>query len=181
MFLSANIAASRGGHEGVRSMGAGFLAECRVSRKKLRALLAGDLLMSTVKTYAIALIAGLNLAAPAFAQVPLSQEKHINDSLRAGRIGDVIRKTCPSVDARMFTVWSKVEDLKKYALTKGYTRTEVEAFIKDPKEKARLKAEADVYLKKAGAVAGNVESYCKVGRDEIAKKSLIGSLLRSRL
>ncbi|WP_225030350.1 DUF5333 domain-containing protein [Xinfangfangia pollutisoli] len=119
------------------------------------------------------------LASPALALEPLSQEKHINDSLRAGRIGDVIRKTCPTIHARMFVVWSKIEDLKQYALDKGYSRSEVEAFLKDRKEKNRLKAEADAWLKKAGAVAGNVQSFCAVGEAEIAKGSLVGSLLRS--
>lgn len=125
-------------------------------------------------------LAALALAAPVWAQEPLATEKHINDSLRAGRIGDVIRKTCPSIDARMFVVLGKLEELKTYARKKGYSEEEVRAFLKDPKEKNRIKAEADSYLKNAGAVAGDSESYCKVGRDEIAKKSLVGSLLRSR-
>lgn len=125
----------------------------------------------------LALSAGL--AAPALALEPLNQEKHINDSLRAGRIGDVIRKTCPTISARMFVVWSKVEDLKQYALDKGYKRDEVEAFLKNRTEKNRLKAEADAYLKAAGAVEGDPQSYCAVGEAEIAKGTLVGSLLRS--
>jgi hypothetical protein len=115
----------------------------------------------------------------ALAQVPLAEETHINDSLRAARVGDVIRKTCPTISARMFVVWSKADDLKDYALAQGYTRKEVEAFIDNPDEKTRIKAEAAAYLAAAGAVAGDAESYCKVGRDEIAKKSLIGTLLKS--
>jgi Family of unknown function (DUF5333) len=121
----------------------------------------------------------LAIATPALALEPLPEETHINDSLRAGRIGDVIRKTCPTMHARMFVVLNKIEDLKRYALDKGYARDEVEAFIKNPDQKNRLKAEAAAYLANAGAVEGNPESYCKVGRDEIAKGSLIGELLRS--
>jgi hypothetical protein len=126
-----------------------------------------------------ALAAMLALASPAFALDPLPEETHINDSLRAGRIGDVIRKTCPTISARMFTVLGKIEDLKRYATDKGYSREEVEAFIKNPEQKARIKAEAAAYLAEAGAVEGDAESYCRVGRDEIAKGSLIGELLRS--
>lgn len=122
----------------------------------------------------------LALATPALALEPLPEEAFINDSLRAGRIGDVIRKTCPTIEARMFVVWSKLEDLKRYARDKGYAEAEVRAFLKDPEQKARIKAEAAEYLKAAGAVDGDPESYCKVGRDEIAKGSLIGSLLRDR-
>lgn len=119
------------------------------------------------------------VASPALALDPLPEEAHINDSLRAGRIGDVIRKTCPTISARMFTVLGKIEDLKRYALDKGYSRDEVEAFLKDREQKDRLKAEAAAYLADAGAVEGDVQSYCRVGRDEIAKGSLIGELLRS--
>lgn len=121
----------------------------------------------------------LILAGPAFAQVPLNQEAHINDSLRAARIGDVIRKTCPTISARMIVVYTKAKELERYALDQGYTEEAVEAFLEDKTERARLKAEAAAYLKAAGAVAGDPESYCKVGRDEIAKGSLIGQLLRS--
>jgi Family of unknown function (DUF5333) len=121
----------------------------------------------------------LSAASPALALDPLPEETHINDSLRAGRIGDVIRKTCPSISARMFTVLGKIEDLKRYALAQGYSRDEVEAFIKDRDQKNRLKAEAAAYLAAAGAVEGDPESYCRVGRDEIAKDSMIGELLRS--
>lgn len=122
----------------------------------------------------------LVLAGPALALEPLEKEVHINDSLRAGRIGDVIRKNCPTIEARMFTVWFKIEQLKSYARKKGYTEPEVRAFLKDPAQKARIKAEADAWLASQGAVAGDAESYCRVGRQEIAKGTLLGSLMRDR-
>lgn len=124
-------------------------------------------------------LAALVLAFPAFALEPLPKEAHINDSLRAGRIGDVIRKTCPTISARMFVVVGRIQDLKAYALKKGYARSEVEAFLKDPAQKARLRAEADAYLAAAGAVPGKPETFCAVGEAEIAKNSLVGQLLRS--
>lgn len=132
-----------------------------------------------MKRTLLAALCVLGLAAPALALEPINQEKHINDSLRAGRIGDVIRKTCPTIDARMFVVWAKIEDLKQYALDKGYTRDEVEAFLDSRSEKNRLKAEAEAWLKAAGAVEGDPQSYCAVGEAEIAKGTLVGSLLRS--
>ena len=42
-----------------------------------------------------------------------------------------------------------------------------------------LGPQAAMLVAAAGAVTGDVESYCRVGRDEIAKGSLVGSLLRS--
>ena len=120
------------------------------------------------------------MATPAFAgPVPLPQETHINDELRAGAAGDILRQTCPSIKARMFVVWSRLYALRDYALSKGYTEPEVKAFLDDDAQKARVKAEANAYLANAGAKKGDVESYCQVGRDEIAKNTPLGQLLRS--
>lgn len=118
-------------------------------------------------------------ASPALALEPLNQEKHINDSLIAGRVGDVIRKTCPSISARMFTVLQKMNELESYARGKGYAEADVKAFLKDPVEKARIKKAAEAYLAAAGVKEGDTESYCVAGRSEIAKGTLAGSLLRS--
>ncbi len=119
-------------------------------------------------------------AVRADALTPLSKENHINYSLMAAAAGDVIRKTCPSISARMFVVLGKANALKSYARKKGYTEAQVRAFLKDPAEKARVKGLAANYLKKRGAVPGDVASYCQVGRAEIAKKTLVGQLLRAK-
>ena len=126
----------------------------------------------------VALVAML-AAAPAFALEPLNTEKHINEALVAGRVADVIRNTCPSISAKMLTVLQELNALEAYLRDKGYTEAEVKAFRKNKDEKARIKGLANDYLTAAGAVEGDVESYCKVGRDEIAKGTLAGSLLRS--
>ncbi|WP_156317313.1 DUF5333 domain-containing protein [Cypionkella psychrotolerans] len=118
-------------------------------------------------------------ASPALALEPLNKDAHVTESLVAVRVGDTIRNTCPSISAKMFTVLAKWNELKTYLRGKGYTEDEVEAFRKDKTEKARIKGLAADYLKQAGVVDGDVESYCKVGRDEIAKGTLAGSLLRS--
>lgn len=121
----------------------------------------------------------LSAAVPAYATVPLNQNQHITDSLVAAKVGDTIRKTCPSITARMFTVLGKMNDLEAYARAQGYTEAEVKAFLKDQTEKKRINDLAAAYLKKAGAVEGNEESYCAAGKAEIAKGTLAGSLLKS--
>lgn len=132
-----------------------------------------------MKLAALTLAAFAVLSAPAMAKVPLEDNQHITDSLTAGRVADVIRSTCPSISARMVTAYSKLEDLKKYAVDQGYTEAEVKAFLKDKSQKDRIKALAADYLAKAGAVEGDVESYCVAGRAEIDKGTLAGSMLRS--
>ena len=117
--------------------------------------------------------------ASAEATVPLAEEPHINEQLMAAAVGDVIRKTCPSISARMVTVYFKAKALEDYARDAGYQEDEVKAFLKDKAEKARIKAMAIDYMASNGVVEGDVDSYCALGNAEIRKGSLIGALLRS--
>jgi len=123
----------------------------------------------------LALISG----AEAAAAVPLSENAYINDRLFAARVADRIRKTCPSISARLFHAYGEMKKLERYALDQGYTREEIKAYIKNREEKQRLYATAEAYLAAHGARPGAAEGFCALGRDEIAKKSLIGSLLRA--
>ncbi len=117
------------------------------------------------------------LAFPAAAKVPLAEEPHINDSLLAVAVGDAIRSTCPTMYARMITFYFKAKALEKYARKLGYTEEEVEAFLDNRSEKARVRVLALAYMAAHGVVDGDVESYCRLGRAEIEAESLIGSLL----
>jgi hypothetical protein len=125
-------------------------------------------------------VVGLMLALPVAAgPVPMAQNAHINDELRAGFAGDVLRKTCPTISARMLVVMGRLWELKAYAEAQGYSAADYDAFRGDPVEKKRLKDEAAAYLAAAGANLGDVQSYCAVGVAEIAKKTPLGTLLRS--
>ncbi|QYK39892.1 MAG: DUF5333 domain-containing protein [Paracoccaceae bacterium] len=122
----------------------------------------------------------LAMAAPlaAAAPVPLAEERHINEQLLAAQVGDILRKTCPVASARMLVVLGKLNDLESYARKQGYSETEVRAFLKDKAEKARIRKLAEDYLAQAGAVQGDAESYCRVARDEVRRRTLTGQLLR---
>lgn len=120
----------------------------------------------------------LSAAASADAKVPLPDEAHINEQLIAAQEGDMIRNNCPAISARMLVVFGKMLALKSYAVRKGYTEAEVKLFLKDKVQKARVKGAAVAYLASVGAVEGDSESYCTVGRAEIAKGTLLGTLLR---
>ena len=121
-------------------------------------------------------------AGAAFGQgtVPLAEEPHINEQLTAAVVGDVIRNTCPSISARMVTVFFKAKELEKYARKAGYQEDEVKAFLKDKSEKARIKALATDYMAANGVVEGDVDSYCALGLAEIEKDSPIGVLLKAK-
>ena len=129
-------------------------------------------------SFAAAVFALCVTAATAQTAVPLNKEPHINQSLVAVAVGNAIRKTCPSISARMLVALSKGRDLQKYALDKGYTKAQMDAFLDDGTEKSRVKALAADYMAANGVVKGDTESYCRLGRAEIAKNSLTGSLLK---
>lgn len=133
-----------------------------------------------VLSLSLSLALTLALSAPlaAAAPVPLAQERHINAELLAAQVGDILRRTCPSASARMFVVLNRLNALEGYARAQGYSEAEVKLFLKDRVQKDRIRAEAEAYLAAAGAVPGDPESYCRVARDEVRKRTAVGSLLR---
>ena len=128
------------------------------------------------KLIAIALTAA-TLAAPALALEPLAQERYVNDRLIAARVADRVRRECPSINARIVYAWSQARALKRYAENKGYSSSEIDAFLDSKQDKARIYAAAEDYLTRNGARKGDAESFCRIGRTEIASKSVAGSLL----
>jgi hypothetical protein len=58
---------------------------------------------------AAALIASLGPAAAA-AQVPLAQNSYITDRLVQARVADLVRRGCPSIDARMVRAFREARD-----------------------------------------------------------------------
>ena len=141
----------------------------------------GQVSMSTYRFpfLVAAVLCAASFPAMAEGNVPLADEAHINEQLVAGAAGDILRRTCPTLKARVLVVMGKLNALENYARAQGYTKDEVNAFLKDRGQKARVKTAAMGYLGAAGAVEGDVESFCSAGRSEIAKGTLVGSLLRS--
>lgn len=126
----------------------------------------------------VALTLGILLAAvEARALTALADNGYINERLVAAQIGDLIRKTCPDIGARMFYALNEARKLKGYALKQGYSEDQIEDFINSKAEKARVRALADSYMAANGVVKGDVDSYCALGRAEIARGSIAGSLI----
>lgn len=119
------------------------------------------------------------LSAPVSAATPLAEEQHINYTLISAAIGEAIRTGCPTISARIFRVLNKAKALERYAIKLGYSEKEIKDFIASPKERTRVREAAKAYLIKNGVVAGQEETYCKLGRAEIAKGTLTGTLLWS--
>lgn len=138
-------------------------------------------IQTRLSSFAAAALIGLAAAsAPAFALDPISQNPAIVKPLLQGFIADRIDDECPRIEARKFKAKMAALDLANDAMKMGYSRKEIEAFVKDKEAKARGKAEALAYLISKGAVVGDADSFCRVGEAEIAAGSLAGQLLRKK-
>lgn len=129
-----------------------------------------------MKLLPLALI-GAMLATPAVALEPIAKEKYINDGLIAARIADRIRRTCPTIDGRILYAYGEARRLKSYAQNKGYSNAQIDAFLHDKAEKKRIYGVAEDYLTRKGAKTNDPQSFCAIGKQEIAAKTIIGSLL----
>ncbi len=126
----------------------------------------------------LALILSLCLPVPALAQTPpLSENPYVNDRLVQARVADRIRKECPTISARFVYALNQARALERWALDQGYTRAEIDAFLDSRADKRRIYAAAEEYLSANGAVAGDAQSFCRVGEAEIAAGTVTGSLI----
>jgi hypothetical protein len=115
--------------------------------------------------------------APAQARVALAEEEHINSSLLSAKIGLIIQSRCSTISPRLFLAIKKARALRQYGLDLGYTAGEMKAYVTGNAEKKRFRKAAHAYLEAHGANKKDKQTYCAVGREEIAKGTLTGQLL----
>ena len=134
-------------------------------------------LSAPLKSLAAAALTMGALSGPALALEPLSQERYINDRLIAARIADRIRRECPTINGRLIYAYGQARALERYALDKGYSRAQVDAFLDSKEERKRIYAVADDYMARNGVSKDDPQSYCRLGMQEIANRTVTGSLL----
>jgi hypothetical protein len=109
---------------------------------------------------------------------PLGEVPEIAEGLIATAIAYEVGRVCGPVDGRRVQGLAYLLQLQGRARELGYSQEEINAFIDgDDPERARLEGVARSRLAALGAVEGDEESHCAVGRAEIAKGSQIGRLL----
>ncbi|MFY0597334.1 MAG: DUF5333 domain-containing protein [Cognatishimia sp.] len=113
------------------------------------------------------------------AKRPLEEVASITDGLLWIGIADEIRKTCPSISARMLRAYNRISGIQSEAKSLGYSKAEIDTFRKSDTNKAELRRRGEIYLQANGVTLGDTETYCTLGRAEIAKSSQIGTLLRA--
>ncbi|SNR42479.1 DUF5333 domain-containing protein [Puniceibacterium sediminis] len=131
--------------------------------------------MSLILTLAVGLTATAVTAKPPLRDVPV-----VDDGLLAVGIADEIRNTCDDIEARMLTALMRLQSLKSEARALGYSAEEIEDYVTSKAEKARMRARGEAYLKANGVTLGDKSGYCRLGKQEIAKGSAIGTLLKAR-
>lgn len=127
------------------------------------------------------LTAALTLAAlPSLARPGLPNETEINNGLLIAAVVEKIQRECDTLGARFLKGRAYLTSLKEMASDRGYSDAEIEAYINDDAEKARMRQRRNDYFKKHGASNLDPDSLCVLGHAEIARKSQIGLLLRAK-
>lgn len=120
------------------------------------------------------------LAGAAQAKQPMSEVPEIENKLFAAAVGFEISEICDSISPRKFKALREALKLKSHANKLGYSDAEIKEYVESKAQKKRMRAKGEAYLRSKGAVYGQPETFCAVGRAEIAKNSAIGALLRAK-
>ena len=127
---------------------------------------------------AMVVIATVSWAGSVSSKPALRDVDHIREGLISVGIAYEISEVCPNLRARTLRGLAFLNSLRSHARGLGYSNAEIETFVDDRAEQAALEATARERLRAKGAIAGDPQSYCMVGRSEIGAKSDIGRLLR---
>jgi hypothetical protein len=126
-----------------------------------------------------ALVLGFAVMAGATAANPeIGKVTHITEGLINTAIAYEIDRVCDTIHPRTIEGINFLWSLKEYASELGFTDDEIRAYVDNKEEKDRLEAIARQRLRDMGAVEGQPETYCTVGRAEMAARSEIGRFLR---
>lgn len=128
---------------------------------------------------ALALVTGFAVAAGTTAALgDLRSEPTITNGLIDTAIAYEIGRKCDTLEPRIVQGINFLYALRSEAEALGYSADEINAYIENEPEKDRLEAIARERLAALGGVEGEYETYCTVGRAQIAQGTQIGRLLR---
>ncbi|PZX17633.1 hypothetical protein LX81_01358 [Palleronia aestuarii] len=131
-----------------------------------------------LKTFLTAALALGLFAGPVAAQTPLAQDRTVRQGFYAIGLADEVRRNCPDISPRLVRAYSFLKSLERYARDAGYSEADVKALEDNDTAKDALRAEVRADLAARGAAPGNPAGYCAVGREEIARGTQAGQLLK---
>ena len=113
------------------------------------------------------------MALPALRDVP-----EVRDGIVYVGIAYEISKICEELSPRYLRGAMFLRSLKTRARDMGYSEAEIDAFVDSRDEQKFLERLARDLLARMGAVEGEPETYCAVGRGQISQNTRIGWMLR---
>lgn len=128
---------------------------------------------------AVAALAMSSVSGLAAAQ-SLRDHEEVNRGLMIIAAGDMIQRNCPTIVPRMIKAYFYARSLERMAKNAGFSDDEIEEFVEDKAEKARVFELAKAYLISKGLDPDRPETYCEVGLYEIERNSQIGVLLKAK-
>lgn len=126
---------------------------------------------------AAAIAAGSLIGTVAAALPPLISADALTAPLVEARAADLIRRGCPAYSVNMLRALSEAKALEKRAVSAGYPKDEVRAFIKDKEAKAEIYKRADALLRDLGARKGDQASICAAGDALVARGGVASRLI----
>lgn len=120
----------------------------------------------------------MSVAGASAAQTPLHEDPTVREGFYAIGLADEVRRNCPQISPRLVRAYSFLKSLEGHALESGYTDADIEALKDNEAAEEALRRQIRADLAERGARPGNTAGYCKVGREEIARGSLAGRLLK---
>ncbi len=138
--------------------------------------------MKTLSRPALAIVAAVVIlsASGAFAARSLRDLKDVNEGLAVIAAGDLIQKNCPTISPRLVRAFFFAKELEAKAKAAGFDDDQIEAYVEDKAEKARVVGIARGYLISVGLDPARPETWCEVGLYEIERNSQIGVLLKAK-
>ncbi len=127
-------------------------------------------------------MAAVLMAAPTLtmAKPPLREVSEIDDTLYYIAIANEIDKYCDQISGRRLKAIAEMWSLRSRANKLGYSDDEIRAYVESDSEKARMRAKGERYLAAHGVSYEQPETFCALGRAEIARNSAIGVYLRAK-
>ena len=133
--------------------------------------------MMTLKNTITAAVVGLTLTATTATANPANVER-VTEGLIAAGMAIELDDNCNGVSIRMLRGLNFLQGLKSHLQSLGYSNAEIDAYIDNRTEKARLETIARQRLNSLGVRTDDAATYCTVARGQIAQDTQVGRLLR---
>ena len=133
--------------------------------------------MMNLKNAMTAAVVGLTLSATTASANPANVER-VTEGLIAAGMAIELDDNCDGVSVRLLRGLNFLQGLKSHLQDLGYSNAEIDAYIDNRSEKARLETIARQRLNSLGVRTDDPATYCTVARGQIAEGTQVGRLLR---